>query len=103
MPGARVRIAHGQMRGRELEAVMRDFYRQQFNVLVCTTIIENGIDIETFSRQLSHSAAKQQLGFRPDRLLVGAVGRLSKEKGFDVLWIVARIAGHRARDQSRGS
>ena len=45
VPEARIRVAHGQMRERELEQVMFDFYRQRFNVLVCTTIIESGIDI----------------------------------------------------------
>jgi transcription-repair coupling factor (superfamily II helicase) len=44
-PEARLRIAHGQMPERELEQVMLDFYRQRFNVLVCTTIIESGIDV----------------------------------------------------------
>jgi transcription-repair coupling factor (superfamily II helicase) len=45
VPEARVRVAHGQMPERELEAIMRDFYHQRFNLLVCTTIIESGIDI----------------------------------------------------------
>ncbi len=47
IPEAKVGIAHGQMRERELEQVMSDFYHQRFNVLVCTTIIETGIDIPT--------------------------------------------------------
>ncbi|MEO7052770.1 MAG: transcription-repair coupling factor, partial [Rhodanobacter sp.] len=47
VPEARIRIAHGQMPERELETVMADFHRQRFNVLVCTTIIETGIDIPT--------------------------------------------------------
>ena len=38
-------IAHGQMRERELEHVMKDFYQQRFNLLLCTTIIETGIDV----------------------------------------------------------
>ncbi|MFN9154877.1 MAG: transcription-repair coupling factor, partial [bacterium] len=45
IPEARIRIAHGQMRERELEYVMRDFYQQRFNLLLCTTIIETGIDV----------------------------------------------------------
>ncbi|WP_156495122.1 helicase-related protein, partial [Oleiphilus sp. HI0128] len=45
VPEARVGIAHGQMRERELETAMSDFYHQRFNVLVCSTIIETGIDI----------------------------------------------------------
>ena len=44
-PGARVGIGHGQMAKRSLEQVMKDFHQRQLNVLVCTTIIENGIDI----------------------------------------------------------
>ncbi|MFT6724194.1 MAG: transcription-repair coupling factor (superfamily II helicase) [Arenicella sp.] len=47
VPEARIRIGHGQMRERELESVMRDFYHQRFNVLLCTTIIESGIDVPT--------------------------------------------------------
>ncbi|TFQ19894.1 DEAD/DEAH box helicase, partial [Escherichia coli] len=45
VPEARVAVGHGQMRERELERVMTDFHHQRFNVLVCTTIIETGIDI----------------------------------------------------------
>ncbi|PIY04790.1 MAG: transcription-repair coupling factor, partial [Gallionellales bacterium CG_4_10_14_3_um_filter_54_96] len=47
LPEARIRVAHGQMGERELEAVMRDFYQQRFNILLCTTIIETGIDVPT--------------------------------------------------------
>ena len=45
IPEARVGIGHGQMRERELEQVMTDFYHKRYNVLVCTTIIETGIDV----------------------------------------------------------
>jgi transcription-repair coupling factor (superfamily II helicase) len=45
VPEARIGIAHGQLRERELEQVMRDFLQQRFNVLLCSTIIETGIDI----------------------------------------------------------
>ena len=45
LPEVSIEIAHGQMRERDLEHVMRNFYRQQFNMLLCTTIIETGIDI----------------------------------------------------------
>lgn len=48
-------------------------------------LIENAIDINQFQRRHTTTAAKQRLGFDPQRLLVGAVGRLSPEKGFDVL------------------
>ncbi|WP_277871154.1 helicase-related protein, partial [Vibrio splendidus] len=47
IPEARVTVAHGQMRERELERIMNDFYHQRFNLLVCTTIIETGIDVPT--------------------------------------------------------
>jgi len=47
VPNANVKMAHGQMPKKELEHVMIDFYHRKFNVLVCTTIIENGIDIAT--------------------------------------------------------
>ncbi|MED5830222.1 helicase-related protein, partial [Enterobacter hormaechei] len=47
VPEARIAIGHGQMRERELERVMNDFHHQRFSVLVCTTIIETGIDIPT--------------------------------------------------------
>ncbi|MGL5431274.1 MAG: DEAD/DEAH box helicase, partial [Plesiomonas shigelloides] len=47
VPEARITIGHGQMRERDLERVMSDFYHQRFNVLVCTTIIETGIDVPT--------------------------------------------------------
>jgi transcription-repair coupling factor (superfamily II helicase) len=45
VPEARIGVAHGQLRERELEQVMRDFLQQRFNVLLCSTIIETGIDI----------------------------------------------------------
>ena len=44
-PNAQVGLAHGQMRERDLEQTMLDFYHRRFQVLVCTTIIETGIDI----------------------------------------------------------
>ena len=47
VPEAELRVAHGQMRERDLEQAMLDFYHRRFNVLVCTTIIETGIDVPT--------------------------------------------------------
>ena len=47
LPEADIQIAHGQMPERMLEGVMLDFYNRKFNLLVCTTIIESGIDIPT--------------------------------------------------------
>jgi glycosyltransferase involved in cell wall biosynthesis len=48
-------------------------------------VLENGIDLEEYRRRQDTAAAKNRLGLPPDRLLVGAVGRLSPEKGFDLL------------------
>jgi transcription-repair coupling factor (superfamily II helicase) len=73
VPEARVRIAHGQMRERELEHVMRDFYQQRFNVLVCTTIIETGIDIPTANTIIINRADK--FGLAQLHQLRGRVGR----------------------------
>jgi len=56
VPEARIRIAHGQMPERELEQVMLDFHRQRFNVLVCTTIIESGIDIPSANTMIINRA-----------------------------------------------
>jgi transcription-repair coupling factor (superfamily II helicase) len=73
VPEARVRIAHGQMRERELEQVMLDFYHRRFNVLVCTTIIESGIDIPTANTIIVQRADK--LGLAQLHQLRGRVGR----------------------------
>ncbi len=58
IPEARVGVAHGQMRERELEQIMSDFYHKRFNVLVCTTIIETGIDIPTANTIIIERADK---------------------------------------------
>jgi transcription-repair coupling factor (superfamily II helicase) len=73
MPQARVRIAHGQMPERELEQVMLDFHRQRFNVLVCTTIIESGIDIPTANTIIVDRA--DRFGLAQLHQLRGRVGR----------------------------
>ncbi|MDP1521202.1 transcription-repair coupling factor [Porticoccus litoralis] len=73
IPEARLEIAHGQMRERELEKVMSDFYHQRFNVLVCTTIIETGIDIPSANTILIDRADK--LGLAQLHQLRGRVGR----------------------------
>ncbi len=72
-PNARLRIAHGQMRERELEQVMLDFYRQRFNVLVCTTIIESGIDVPTANTIIINRA--DRFGLAQLHQLRGRVGR----------------------------
>ena len=73
VPEATVQIAHGQMRERELERVMSDFYHQRFNVLVCTTIIETGIDIPTANTILIDKA--DHFGLAQLHQLRGRVGR----------------------------
>ncbi len=73
LPGARIEVAHGQMRERELERIMRDFYHQRFNVLVCTTIIESGIDVPSANTILINRADK--FGLAQLHQLRGRVGR----------------------------
>jgi transcription-repair coupling factor (superfamily II helicase) len=73
VPDARIRIAHGQMPERELEGVMADFHRQRFNVLVCTTIIETGIDIPTANTIIIDRA--DRFGLAQLHQLRGRVGR----------------------------
>lgn len=73
VPGARVAFAHGQMRERDLEQIMRDFYHHRFNILVSTTIIESGIDVPTANTILINRADK--LGLAQLHQLRGRVGR----------------------------
>lgn len=73
LPEARIGIAHGQLRERELEHVMRDFYQQRFNLLLCTTIIETGIDVPTANTIIINHADK--FGLAQLHQLRGRVGR----------------------------
>ena len=73
IPEASVAIAHGQMRERDLEQVMSDFYHQRYNILVCSTIIETGIDIPTANTIIMNRADK--LGLAQLYQLRGRVGR----------------------------
>ena len=73
VPEARVHFAHGQMRERELENVMKDFYHRRFNVLVCSTIIETGIDIPSANTIIINRADK--FGLAQLYQLRGRVGR----------------------------
>ena len=73
VPEARIEVAHGQMPERELERVMRDFHQQRFNVLLCTTIIETGIDVPTANTIIMHRADK--FGLAQLHQLRGRVGR----------------------------
>ncbi len=73
VPEASVRIGHGQMRERELEQLMVDFYHRRFSLLVCTTIIENGIDVPTANTIIINRA--DRMGLAQLHQLRGRVGR----------------------------
>ena len=73
IPEAAIQSAHGQLRERDLERIMSDFYHHRFNVLVCTTIIETGIDIPTANTIIIDRA--DQLGLAQLHQLRGRVGR----------------------------
>jgi transcription-repair coupling factor (superfamily II helicase) len=72
-PNARLAVAHGQMPERKLEKVMLDFYRQRYNVLVCTTIIESGLDVPTANTIIINRA--DRFGLAQLHQLRGRVGR----------------------------
>ncbi len=73
VPQATIEVAHGQMPERDLESVMLDFYHQRFNILLCTTIIESGIDVPTANTIIINRADK--LGLAQLHQLRGRVGR----------------------------
>jgi len=73
MPEARIGVAHGQLHERDLERIMRDFVAQRFNILLCTTIIETGIDVPTANTIIMHRADK--FGLAQLHQLRGRVGR----------------------------
>ncbi|HBS27805.1 MAG TPA: transcription-repair coupling factor [Gammaproteobacteria bacterium] len=73
VPEAHIEIAHGQMRESQLEQVMTDFYHQRFNILVCTTIIETGIDVPSANTIIMNRADK--FGLSQLHQLRGRVGR----------------------------
>jgi transcription-repair coupling factor (superfamily II helicase) len=73
VPEAGVAVGHGQMRERELEQLMLDFYHRRFNVLVCTTIIESGIDVPTANTIIIDRA--DRFGLAQIHQLRGRVGR----------------------------
>ena len=89
IPEARVRIAHGQMPEVKLEQVMRDFYHQRFNVLVCTTIIETGIDVPNANTMIIDRADK--FGLAQLYQLRGRVGR-SHHRAYAYLIVPPRKA-----------
>ena len=73
LPEARIAVAHGQMPERQLEAVMRDFVAQRYNILLCSTIIETGIDVPTANTIVMSRADK--FGLAQLHQLRGRVGR----------------------------
>ncbi len=73
LPEARIAVAHGQMPERELERVMKDFVAQRYNLLLCTTIIETGIDVPSANTIVIHRADK--FGLAQLHQLRGRVGR----------------------------
>ncbi|WP_043114412.1 transcription-repair coupling factor [Solimonas soli] len=89
VPEGKVRFAHGQMRERELEQVMLDFYHQRFNILVCTTIIESGIDVPSANTILIDRA--DALGLAQLHQLRGRVGR-SHHRGYAYFLVPSRRA-----------
>jgi transcription-repair coupling factor (superfamily II helicase) len=89
VPEASVRVGHGQMRERELEQLMLDFYHQRFNVLVCTTIIESGIDVPTANTILIDRA--DRFGLAQLHQLRGRVGR-SHHRAFAYLMAPPKAA-----------
>lgn len=73
VPEARIGVGHGQMHERDLERVMNDFHHQRFNILVCTTIVETGIDIPNANTIIIERADK--FGLAQLHQLRGRVGR----------------------------
>ncbi|HKZ73161.1 MAG TPA: transcription-repair coupling factor, partial [Steroidobacteraceae bacterium] len=73
VPEASVRVGHGQMRERDLEQLMVDFYHRRFDLLVCTTIIESGIDVPTANTIVVNRA--DRMGLAQLHQLRGRVGR----------------------------
>jgi transcription-repair coupling factor (superfamily II helicase) len=89
MPNISLRIAHGQMPERELEAVMQDFYHQKFQLLLCTTIIETGIDMPTANTIVINNA--QKFGLAQLHQLRGRVGR-SHHQAYAYLMIKSKLS-----------
>jgi transcription-repair coupling factor (superfamily II helicase) len=87
VPEASIHIGHGQMRERDLEQIMLDFYHKDFNLLVCTTIIESGIDVPTANTILINRA--DRLGLAQLHQLRGRVGR-SHHRAYAYLMVPPR-------------
>jgi len=98
VPVARVSVAHGQMKARQLEQVMLSFMRGETNVLVCTTIIESGIDIPRANTMLINRA--DMMGLAQLYQLRGRIGR-SHERAFAYLMVPAASAQMSAKARKR--
>lgn len=96
IPEARIEIAHGQMRERQLEQIMSNFYHLRFNVLLCTTIIESGIDIPTANTMIINNADK--FGLAQLHQLRGRVGR-SHHQAY--AYLLVRSKQHITRDAKK--
>ena len=77
VPEARIGVAHGQMREHQLEDVMMDFYNGNYDVLLCTTIIENGLDVPTANTLVVYDA--ERFGLSQLYQLRGRVGRSNRQ------------------------
>ena len=84
LPEAKIGVAHGQMKARDLEAVMVKFLKKEYNILICTTIIGSGVDIPTANTIIINRA--DRFGLSQLYQLRGRVGR-SKEKAYAYLLI----------------
>ena len=89
VPEASIRVGHGQMRERELEALMVDFYHRRFDILVCTTIIESGIDVPSANTIIIDRA--DRFGLAQLHQMRGRVGR-SHHRAYAYLLIPSRKA-----------
>jgi transcription-repair coupling factor (superfamily II helicase) len=89
VPEASIRVGHGQMRERDLEQLMVDFYHRRFDLLLCTTIIESGIDVPTANTIMINNA--DRLGLAQLHQLRGRVGR-SHHRAFAFLLVPSRKA-----------
>jgi len=87
VPEARIAVAHGQMPERQLEEVMRDFYQHRYDVLVCTAIIESGLDLPRANTIIINRA--DQFGLAQLYQLRGRIGR-SREKGYAYLVVPSK-------------
>ncbi|MBZ2279385.1 transcription-repair coupling factor, partial [Buchnera aphidicola] len=77
VPEARIQVGHGKMYNHDLKKVIKDFYQKKFNVLVCTTIIESGIDIPNANTIIIENA--DHFGLSQLHQLRGRVGRSNNQ------------------------